>query len=304
VAQQAARLADRLHKLAGKYGHDVPAGTWLGALIPPILQGGEELQNLAVAYERCLGASWHQIGEIAGLDAGEAEDRWGKAELGAPPAGAGGPPADLGAPPAGAGGPPADLGALVRELDYWYVRHMWLDDADMADVPDPVNRLLDASASCATPSCLVCRKYSGGTVPCWAGRATPPGGHLIDDALWRVGHAPTVFAPCGSLLLESKRHFLDHSEMTADESASFGALIGRLTTAIKQVSGAERVHVYSSMDGAPHFHVWLTPRRPEDIKGRGFIVSGGYCTEAAAEAAVDAMRRVLQVVSAGPDEGQ
>jgi diadenosine tetraphosphate (Ap4A) HIT family hydrolase len=297
VAQQAARLADRLHKLAGKYGHDVPAGTWLGTLIPPVLQGGEELQNLAVAYERRLGASWHQIGEITGLDAGEAEDRWGKAGLGAPAAGLGAPASDLGAPA-------ADLGALVRELDYWYVRHMWLDDADMADVPDPVNRLLDASASSGTPSCLVCRKYSGGTVPCWAGRATPPGGHLIDDALWRVGHAPTVFAPRGSLLLESKRHFLDHSEMTADESASFGALIGRLTTAIKQVSGAERVHVYSSMDGAPHFHVWLTPRRPEDIKGRGFIVSGGYCTEAAAEAAVDAMRRVLQVVSAGPDEGQ
>ena len=92
--------------------------------------------------------------------------------------------------------------------------------------------------------------------------------------------------------------------MTTAESASFGALIGRLTTAIKQVSGAERVHVYSSMDGAPHFHVWLTPRRPDDVKGRGFIVSGGYCTDAAAEAAVDAMRRVLPGVTAGRGEGQ
>jgi diadenosine tetraphosphate (Ap4A) HIT family hydrolase len=284
VAQQAARLADWLHKLAGKYGHDVPAGTWLGTLIPPVLQGSEELQSLAVGYERCLGTSWQQIGEITGLGGSAAEARWGKADAGAPP---------------------ADMGALAGELDYWYVRHMWLDDADMADVPDPVSRLLDASASSAAPSCLVCRKYSGGTVPCWVGKATPPGGHLIDDALWRVGHAPTVFAPCGSLLLESKRHFLDHSEMTADESASFGALIGRLTVAIKQVSGAERVHVYSSMDGAPHFHVWLTPRRPEDVKGRGFIVRGGYCTEAAAEAAVDAMRRVLsEGVSAGRGEGQ
>lgn len=283
VAQKAARLADRLHKLAGKYGHDVPAGSWLGTLIPPVLQEAEDLQALAVGYERTLGTTWQQIGDRTGLDEDEAEDRWGKA---------------------GADEPPADPGALVRELDYWYVRHMWLDEAERSDVPDPVSRLLDAGASSAEPSCLVCRKYSGGTVPCWAGRATPPGGHLIDDALWRVGHAPTVFAPCGSLLVESKRHFLDHSEMTTEESASFGALIGRLTAAIKQVSGAERVHVYSSMDGAPHFHVWLTPRRPDDVKGRGFIVSGGYCTDAAAEAAVDAMRRVLPGVTTGRGEGQ
>ena len=282
MAQQAAALADRLHKLAGKYGHDVPPGTWIGTLIPPILQGATELQDLTVAYERCLGTSWPQIGDSTGVDASAAEDRWGKAEASAPA---------------------ADIGALVSGLDYWYIRHMWLDDADMADVPDPVNRLLDASASSSAPSCLVCRKYSGGTVPCWAGKATPPGGHLVDDALWRVGHAPTVFAPCGSLLLESKRHFLDHSEMTDDEATSYGALIGRLTTAIKQVMGAERVHVYSSMDGAPHFHVWLTPRLPDDVKGRGFIVSGGYCTESAAEAAVSAMRRVLDV-GADPRDGQ
>lgn len=295
MARQAARLADRLHKLAGKYGHDVPAGTWLGTLIPPILAGGEELQSLAVAYERCLGTSWEQIGEITGQGESEARARWGQA----------GSRGQAGAGSRAEGAPPEDVGALVRELDYWYVRHMWLDDAEMADVPDPVNRLLDASTSPAAPSCLVCRKYSGGTVPCWAGKATPPGGHLIDDALWRVGHAPTVFAPCGSLLVESKRHFLDHSEMTADESAGFGPLIGRLTVAIKQVSGAERVHVYSSMDGAPHFHVWLTPRRAEDVKGRGFIVRGGYCTETAAEAAVNAMRRALSESSDGrAGEGQ
>ncbi len=272
LAQRAAALADRLHKVAGKYGHDLPPGTWTGTLVPPILQGAAELQDLAVAYERSRGASWAQIGDSIGLDARAAEDRWGKVDSGAPP---------------------ADLAALVRELDHWYVRHMWLDEADRSDVVDPVNRLLDASVSPDAPSCLVCRKYSGGTGVCWAGQATPPGGHLVDDDLWRVGHAPTVFAPCGSLLIESKRHFLDHSEMTDDEAASFGPLVGRLTNAIKRVMGAERVHVYSSMDGAPHFHVWLTPRLPDDVKGRGFIVSGGYCTDSAAEAAVTAMRNVL-----------
>lgn len=48
VAQQAARLADSLHKLVCKYGHDVPPGTWIGSLIPPVLQGVEHLQSLAV----------------------------------------------------------------------------------------------------------------------------------------------------------------------------------------------------------------------------------------------------------------
>jgi diadenosine tetraphosphate (Ap4A) HIT family hydrolase len=271
VAQQAARIADSLHKLAGKYGHDMLSGTWIGTLIPPVLEGAEHLQSLAVAYERSLGTSWEQIAKLTGLDDGAAEARWG--EVG-----------DM---------LPDDISSLLAELDYWYVRHMWLDEADVADVPDPVSRLLDASAGSAFPACLVCRKYEGGTVPCWAGKAAPPGGHLIDDALWRAGHAPTVFAPSGSLLLESKRHFLDHSEMTDAESGSYGALIGRLTAAIKQVTDAERVHVYSSMDGAPHFHVWLVPRRPGDVKGRGFIVRGGYCTDKAAEAAITAMRRVL-----------
>lgn len=273
VAQQAARLADSLHKLVGKYGHDVPPGTWIGSLIPPVLQGVEHLQSLAVAYERSLGTSWEQIAKSAGLGESAAEARWGDA---------------------GTGTLPDDIGALVAELDHWYVRHSWLDvAADTAVVPDPVNRLLDASVSSAVPACLVCRKYSGEAVPSWAGKAVPPGGHLVDDALWRAGHAPTVFAPCGSLLVESKRHFLDYSDMTDEESASYGALIGRLNSAIKQVAGAERVHVLSTMDGAPHFHVWLLPRRPEDVKGRRFIASGGYCTDKAAETAISAMRQIL-----------
>jgi diadenosine tetraphosphate (Ap4A) HIT family hydrolase len=291
VAREAASLADHLHRMVGKYGHDVPPGTWLGELMSPVLAHAAKLQGLTAAYERALGTSWEEIAKITGLD--DAEARWRDMI---------------------AGTVPEDIGAAVTELDHWYVRHMWLADADRAHVPDPVSRLLDAHADHAAESggaewgsagwggagsggaedaCLVCRKYRGGAVPAWAGRAVPPGGHLIDDAYWRAGHAPTVFAPCGSLLVESKRHFLDHAEMTNEEGASYTRLIGRLTIAIKQLTAAERVHVYSSMDGAPHFHVWLVPRRPDDVKGRGFIVRPGYCTDAAAEAIIAGMRAVL-----------
>ena len=274
VARQAARLADSLHELVGKHGHDVGPGTWLGALVSPLLGEAEKLRGLAIAYERRRGTSWRQIGEILGLEAAEAAARWGLAAEQAPP---------------------EDIDAAVAELNHWYLRHLWLD-ADAASVANPLSRLLDAGAGDtvgADAACLICRKYAGGMVPAWAGTAVPPGGHLIDDAMWRVGHAPTVFAPRGSLLVESRRHFLDFAEMTKQESASYADLVGRLCGVIKPVTGAERIHVFSSMDGTPHFHVWLLPRRPQDVKGRRFMLEAGYCTEQEAAAAVGEMRALL-----------
>lgn len=37
VAEQAARLADRLHDLVGKHGHDVTVEDWIGLLVAPVL---------------------------------------------------------------------------------------------------------------------------------------------------------------------------------------------------------------------------------------------------------------------------
>lgn len=151
-----------------------------------MLDGIGELRRLAVRYERSRGTSWARIGEVLGIDPAEAERRWG-----------------AGAEPAP--GPRPEPAQLARELDTWFVRRLWTLEATEAAIADPVTRLLDATGP-APASCLICRKYDGDAVPAWAGRAEPPGGHLVDDGVWRVGHAPTVFSPAGSLLVESHWH--------------------------------------------------------------------------------------------------
>jgi diadenosine tetraphosphate (Ap4A) HIT family hydrolase len=108
-----------------------------------------------------------------------------------------------------------------------------------------------------------------------------------------VGHGPTVFSPAGTLLIEAKRHFLDYADMTPEELASYPLLLARLMPVIKQVTGAERVHVFSNMDGAAHFHTWLMPRRPEAVRGRRFLMNPGWCLESTAADAIAQMRAAL-----------
>lgn len=270
LARKAATLADRLHDLVGRHGHDVGGTHWLDALVPPVLDGVAALHAVAVRYARERGATWEDIAAVTGVNPAQARDRWQACE------------------------PPVvdDPDKAVAELDRWFVRHLWLDPV-LAGVPDPLRRLLDGGGGTNHPSCLICRKYAGGPVPAWAGWQFPPGGHLIDDAHWRVSHGPSVFSPRGTLLVESRRHFLDYADMTAEEAATYGPLVSRLMPPMKRVTGAERVHVLSTMDGAPHFHVWLFPRRPTDVKGRAFLGDPGSCTENDARDAINEMRAQL-----------
>jgi hypothetical protein len=46
----------------------------------------------------------------------------------------------------------------------------------------------------------------------------------------------------GQWLVESRRHMLDFGEMSAEEQASYGALLARLYPAIKRVTSAPRVY--------------------------------------------------------------
>ena len=64
-------------------------------------------------------------------------------------------------------------------------------------------------------NCFICRKHR-------RQEATPPGGTIYEDQYWMVCHAPGKLGPLGTLFIESRRHFLDYSEMTPEESASLG----------------------------------------------------------------------------------
>lgn len=270
VAQQAARLADRLRGLVGQHGHDTPPREWLRDLIGPAVAEARWLGELGAGYAHSCGMSWAEIGEETGVDPRVARETWLER------------PAE----------PLEDPGAVVEELDHWFMRNTWLDVRAALDTA-PLGGRLDAARTGTMPSCLICRKYAGGTVPAWAGRAEPPGKHLIDDPLWRVGHGPAIFSPPGTLLIEAKRHFLDYAEMTPEELATYPVLLARLMPLIKRATGAERVHVFSNMDGAAHFHTWLMPRRPDQVRGRRFLTNPGWCREPDAAEAVEHMRALL-----------
>ncbi len=51
-------------------------------------------------------------------------------------------------------------------------------------------------------------------------RDQPAGGWLYEDQWWRVGHVPASCAIAGTVVLESRRHVADQTDMTEDEAAT------------------------------------------------------------------------------------
>lgn len=135
--------------------------------------------------------------------------------------------------------------------------------------------------------CFICRKHAGM-------EGQPPGGYVLADGHWRVCHAPLTMGGAGTLIVESRRHYLDYADMTDDEAASLGALLRRLYAALKQVTGAERVYSLATMEGAAHLHMWLAPRPPDaPTRGLAYLASDASCSEEAALATVRALRAIL-----------
>jgi diadenosine tetraphosphate (Ap4A) HIT family hydrolase len=121
--------------------------------------------------------------------------------------------------------------------------------------------------------CFLCQKHERKVAP-------PPGGYIYEDAYWMVCHAPVEKGPLGTLFVESQRHFLDFSEASAAEMASYGPLLKRLYKQLKSVTGAERIYQMIILEGVPHFHAWLVPRAKEiPERGIAFLEKDSTCNE-------------------------
>lgn len=99
---------------------------------------------------------------------------------------------------------------------------------------------------------------------CWfcrddRGAESPPGGWIHEDTRWRAWHCLAGWGPPGTVIVESRRHFLDFAAMDAGEARTFGPLLGRLVATIKEAVAAHRVYTWSTMDAHPHLHLWLIP---------------------------------------------
>ena len=101
--------------------------------------------------------------------------------------------------------------------------------------------------------CLICRKQRGEAAP-------PPGGYIYSDEFWMICHAPPEKGPLGTLFVESRRHFLDLSELNDGEASTFAGVLARVYAALRQQVDAERIYLLSTVEGMPHFHAWIVPR--------------------------------------------
>ena len=116
--------------------------------------------------------------------------------------------------------------------------------------------------------CIICRTA--------AGDATLHRLEVWRDGLWRL----TVSLDAevlGFAYLEPLRHIATIADLDGPEAASFGAVMAKVSQALKEATGATIVYVYIFGDGVPHLHVHLAPHRDGDALNsqmiRGEIVS-------------------------------
>jgi diadenosine tetraphosphate (Ap4A) HIT family hydrolase len=107
----------------------------------------------------------------------------------------------------------------------------------------------------SVPGCTLCRGPEGDKelerVQVW------------EDRLWRLTTA-LGGELVGFSYLEPKRHIPHISDLDGDEARTFGAVLARTTSALRDATGAEVVYIYVFGDGIPHLHLHLAPHRRGD----------------------------------------
>jgi diadenosine tetraphosphate (Ap4A) HIT family hydrolase len=120
--------------------------------------------------------------------------------------------------------------------------------------------------------CHICQKQDGLKTGSALLDVPRPGGYIVEGEHFVAEHAPLQESSAGTVIVEARRHLLDFGEMTPTESAELGAVLHRLVPAIKAVTGVQRVYYLAVMERAPHFHLWLVPRKDEgDLRGVAYL---------------------------------
>ncbi len=116
------------------------------------------------------------------------------------------------------------------------------------------------------PDCGLCTLEAG---------VGPQGGWVLQDQNWSVGVPHGMEVP-GWLTAQIRRHAVGTSALNESEQSSLGPLLAKLTTAITEVTGAEKVYAVTFGEAFPHWHVLLTARGsavPESHRGAAFILN-------------------------------
>jgi diadenosine tetraphosphate (Ap4A) HIT family hydrolase len=120
--------------------------------------------------------------------------------------------------------------------------------------------------------CNICRKQDGLKTGSELLDVPRPGGYIVEGEHFVVEHAPLQESSAGTVIVEARRHLLDFGEMTPTELADFGSVVHGLVPAVKAATGGERVYLLALMERAPHFHLWLVPKKNEgELRGMAYL---------------------------------
>jgi diadenosine tetraphosphate (Ap4A) HIT family hydrolase len=101
------------------------------------------------------------------------------------------------------------------------------------------------------------------------GERPVPGGVVLEDDHWFADHCLGPFG-VGSFVVSTREHRGSLWEMTSSEAASLGPFLRRLSDAIVNALGAERVYLGMWVDLPPHhLHLVLEPRYPGRSEASG-----------------------------------
>jgi diadenosine tetraphosphate (Ap4A) HIT family hydrolase len=141
---------------------------------------------------------------------------------------------------------------------------------------------------------------------------------IWEDDLWRLSMSRRGYT-LGFGYLEPKRHVPHVTDLDGDEAVTFGAVLGRITAALRRAADAELVYVYVFGGGIPHLHVHLAPHRDGDAlnsniirgeleiephpSGAGRIVSREFA-ELPAEEIAAAAERARQLLATSADDAE
>lgn len=140
----------------------------------------------------------------------------------------------------------------------------------------------------AAPECLLC---DGDATDARFGRI-----RVWEDELWRLSLSGRGYVR-GFGYLEPKRHVPHITDLDGEEAATFGPVLARVTSALKQAAEAELVYVYVFGGGIPHLHVHLGPHRAGDALASD-IIRGEVSEEPDESGAVRLVSRDFPEVSA------
>jgi diadenosine tetraphosphate (Ap4A) HIT family hydrolase len=142
--------------------------------------------------------------------------------------------------------------------------------------------------------CNICRKQDDLETGSKLLDVPRPGGYIVADEHFLAEHAPLQESSAGTVILEARRHLLDFGEMTPAELAEFGSIVHRLVPAIKAATGVQRVYYLAVMEHAPHFHLWLMPKKDDEGEPLGVAYLAQQPPLSTSYSAAEAMSRKIR----------